>query len=106
MAASAAALVQGGVGAGLCGRAGCCRDLAGVVAMVRAWVSRAVRLDWLRVGASLPGAAVLPSWCVIAGRYGSLRTQEQFRTAGVLVTSWHTLTLLLQTALPPAGGAH
>ena len=49
----------------------------GVVAMVRAYVSRAIRQDWLRVGAALPGAAVLPSWCVIDKRYQL--TQEQFR---------------------------
>ncbi len=28
-----------------------------VVAVLQAWVSRAIRLDWLRVSASLPGAA-------------------------------------------------
>jgi hypothetical protein len=48
----------------------------GVVALVRAWVSRAIRQDWLRVSATLPGAAVLPSWCVIEQRYQL--TQEQF----------------------------
>ncbi len=41
----------------------------GVVAMVRPWVSEALRPDWLRMGASLPGAVVLPSWCVIGDRH-------------------------------------
>jgi hypothetical protein len=48
-----------------------------VVAVLRAWVSRAIRLDWLRVSASLPGAAELPSWCVLSDR--CRLTQEQFQ---------------------------
>jgi hypothetical protein len=50
----------------------------GAVAVTRAWVSRAIRQDWLRVSDTLPGAAVLPScWCVIDKRYQL--TQEQFQ---------------------------
>jgi hypothetical protein len=48
-----------------------------VVAMVHAWVSRAIRQDWLWVSASLPGAAVLPSWCAMDKCFQL--TQDQFR---------------------------
>ena len=49
----------------------------GAVAVARAWVSRAIRQDWLRVSDTLPGTEVLPSWCVIDKRYQL--TQEQFQ---------------------------
>jgi hypothetical protein len=55
---------------------GCAHSLAGVpvsaaavMALAASWVERAIRLDWLRVSASLPGAAVLPSWCVVDQRF-------------------------------------
>jgi hypothetical protein len=48
-----------------------------VVGVLRAWVSRAIRLDWLRVCTSLPGAADLPSWCVLSDRCHL--TQERFQ---------------------------
>ena len=40
-----------------------------VVATTSAWLSRAIRQDWLRVTATLTGAAVLPSWCVLDKRF-------------------------------------
>lgn len=37
-----------------------------VVALTAAWITRAIRLDWLRVSTNLAGAATtLPSWCAI-----------------------------------------
>lgn len=48
-----------------------------MVAVLRASVSRAIRLDWLHVSASLPGAAELPSWCVLSDR--CRLTHEQFQ---------------------------
>ena len=50
---------------------------AAVVATAAGLIARAIRLDWLRVAASLPGASVLPSWCVIGTSY--LLTQGQFQ---------------------------
>ena len=62
----------------VCGaRSGGSAAWQGMVAVARAGVSRAIRQDWLRVSATLPGAAVLPSWCVIEKRYQL--TQEQFQ---------------------------
>ena len=49
---------------------------AAVVRLAAAWIARAVRLDWLRVSAALPGAAALPTWCVIEERFRL--TQDQF----------------------------
>jgi hypothetical protein len=51
---------------------------AAVVAAAAAFITRAICLDWLRVAASLPGAAVLPSWCVIDKTF-QLTWQEQFQ---------------------------
>lgn len=41
------------------------RAAAAVVATAASLIARSIRLDWLRVAASLPGASVLPSWCVV-----------------------------------------
>jgi hypothetical protein len=54
---------------------------AAVVALAARWVERAVRLDWLRASASLPGAAVLPSWCVLDMQFKL--TLEQFNARPV-----------------------
>jgi hypothetical protein len=68
-----------------------------VVAMTVAWVSRAIRQDWLRVGAALPGAAVLPSWCVIDKRFQL--TQGQFEDR------WCLNGVLASVDCAAAGGA-
>ena len=48
-----------------------------VVAATSTWLARAIRQDWMRVSAALPGARILPSWCV---QERALQlTQEQFR---------------------------
>jgi hypothetical protein len=52
--------------------AGLCLSPAVMVAAAAAIIARAIRrLDWLRVTASLPDAAVLPSWCVIGQNFSA-----------------------------------
>ncbi len=70
----------------------------GAVAVTRAWVSRAIRQDWLRVSDTLPGAEVLPSWCVIDKRYQL--TQEQFQAF-----SWCLNDVLAHIDKPAAAGS-
>jgi hypothetical protein len=69
---------------------------AAVVAATAALIARAIRLDWLRVTASLPGAAVLPSWCVIDKTFQL--TQEQFQER------WCASNILAHIAVSVAGG--
>jgi hypothetical protein len=71
---------------------------AAVVALAATWIERAVRLDWLRVSASLPGAAVLPSWCVIDKQSSTSSSSWRWSSslpAGASGVSLPTLTLLL-----------
>ncbi len=48
-----------------------------MVATAAAFIARAILLDWLRVVASLPGAAVLPPWCVIDKHSSSRRSSSR-----------------------------
>ena len=67
-----------------------------VVGLAASWVTRAMRLDWLRVAASLPGAAALPSWCIVDERFRL--TQGQFRDR------WCINDVLAHTDTSAAGG--
>ena len=61
---------------------------AAVVALVSAWVARAVRLDWMRVGVGVDSLAAMPSWCVISKQYGLTREQfdQRWCLGGVLAS--------------------
>ncbi len=60
-----------------------------VVATAAALITRAIRMDWLRLTASLPAVGVLPSWCVIDKTFQL--TQERFTSGGVPTASSPTL---------------
>jgi hypothetical protein len=72
----------------------CCRAAAGqvftaatVVALVRSWLQRAIRLDWLRVTTDLSGAsASLPTWCAVHTRFDLSQAdfEERWCLGGVL----------------------
>jgi hypothetical protein len=72
--------------------------VAAVVALVKSWVQRAIRLDWLRVTSDLAGeSASLPTWCSIHTRCDV--SQADF------VERWCLGSVLAHVSMDAAGSA-